>query len=313
MKFKEALLNTGVFKSVSSKGQYKCQYCPFCGDGKYHMYVKIDCDSDIPVLYNCKKCNASGIINDQFLEYYGIDLKIPKGNFGKHRNYRSLRNELGTVEKKPFVDERNNVSDVCEYICKRLGIDEVNLKDLQMFQYVGNPMMYATEYLGYNGKPGYFKNRCWFKLTNGGLIGRDMRGDDGLRWLFCKSDKLIGKGLYQIRNQIDTGKSIHICISEGIMDSIGLYYHGRINNGVFISCMGSDYVRGIKHAVDLGLFGDSCDVGIYVDNDVDVNRLYVDRHLCQLFKHVNIYHNTESKDYGVSVNMMNIERVRRIK
>ena len=77
--FKRKLLDTGLFRKVSGDGQYVCKTCPFCGDVKSHMYVKIKQDEDMPVLYNCFKCNARGIVNEQFISYFGIDdIEIPK-------------------------------------------------------------------------------------------------------------------------------------------------------------------------------------------------------------------------------------------
>jgi hypothetical protein len=76
--------------------------------------------------------------------------------------------------------------------------------------------------------------------------------------------------------------------------------------------MGSDYERGIEHLIDLGLFGDTVNVGVYVDGDVDIENLWFDKYLMMLFKHVDIYRNTLEKDYGVKGDLINIERVRRI-
>jgi hypothetical protein len=315
--YKQELLKSGVFEKVSTAYQYKCQYCPFCGDAKYHMYVKIKTDDDSPVLYNCKKCNASGCMNREFLNYYGLeDIKIAY-NGKKGRRYYNTGKKNENIDKvsdkdskKSFVGNINYADNAMNYIGERLGVT-ITEEDLKVCQYVGYPKMYAKEYLGMD-IDNVYKGRCWFKLTNGGLIGRNMYSDEGMRWYRLKSDKLIGGGLYQLSLPVDTGKEINAIITEGIMDGIGMWKHGGVDNGVYISCMGSDYERGIEHLIDLGLFGDTVNVGVYVDGDVDITKLWFDKYLMMLFKHVDIYRNTLEKDYGVKGDLINIERVRRI-
>jgi hypothetical protein len=314
IKFKEALLNTGIFERVhSTPYQYKCQYCPFCGDGKYHMYVKINTSDESPVLYNCKKCNASGILNRAFLEYYGVDdIDIPKNGYRKGFRKLDTGGNVHSSNDKLMVsvNENDDYGESILYMEERVGC-KISLKDLQSFQYVGNPYEYAKEYLGYNGGMNYFNKRCWFKLTNGGIVGRYM-GDHHYRWMFCRSDRLSQKGLYQMRLPIDTHKIINAVITEGIMDGIGMYYWGHVDNGVYISCLGSDYERGIEHLIDLGLFGETVNVGVYIDGDINVDRIRFDKRVLSLFGKVDIYRNTLSKDYGVKGDEIMIEKVRRL-
>lgn len=314
IKYKEELINSGIFKKVSTAYQYKCQYCPFCGDGKYHMYVRIRTDDTSPVLYNCKKCNTSGCMNRKFLDYYGLeDIKIPYGKGRRYYHTAKVDNKVSVSDnKKSYVGNINYADNAKAYIGERLGITVEN-DDLVVCQYVGYPRMYAKEYLGIDvDKLNVFKGRCWFRLTNGGLVGRDMYSDDGIRWYRLKSDKLMDGGLYQLKLPIDTGREINAVITEGIMDGIGMWKHGNVDNGIYISCMGSDYERGIMHLIDLGLFGNTVNVGIYVDGDVDIKRLRFNKHLMKLFKHVYVYRNTLEKDYGVKGDLIDIERVRRI-
>ena len=76
--FKRKLLETGLFEKVSREGQYRCKVCPYCGDAKSHLYVLIRQNDDIPVLCNCFKCNHKGLIDEKFLDYFGIDdMDIP--------------------------------------------------------------------------------------------------------------------------------------------------------------------------------------------------------------------------------------------
>ena len=84
MMYKESLLSSGLFRRVSST-QYRVQECPKCGDRKWHCYVKIDLDSDCPVVFNCFKCNSSGIVDKSLLAYIAMShIPTPQPN---HRNH----------------------------------------------------------------------------------------------------------------------------------------------------------------------------------------------------------------------------------
>lgn len=307
MDYKEALLNSGLFKSVtSSPFQYRCQHCPFCGDSKWHLYVLIKTIDDTPVLYNCKKCNASGILNRHFLEYFHLDdITLPKNV----RHKKLVTNDSASVKVLgDFVNEDDDIDEVCRYIDRRVGV-KCDVSDLKAFQYIANPLDYTKEYLNYHGNEKYFNGRCWFKLTNGNIIGRWMEGDHQIRWLRFKGLQNMKGGLYSIKKPIDVYRPIQICIVEGIMDAIGLYYHGGLDNAVYVACMGSDYMRGLTHVLHMGIFGDTVSVGIYKDSDVENQYIRMDKQMCQLFKRVDIYQNLLDKDYGVDKDHMEIHKV----
>ena len=83
LKYKEELLNTGLFRRVS-EGQYVCKTCPFCGDTKSHMYVLIKLNDDTPVLYNCFKCNSHAFhVCVPFGLSFTKDTCLPQARFSK--------------------------------------------------------------------------------------------------------------------------------------------------------------------------------------------------------------------------------------
>ena len=308
--FKVALLNTGLFKQIpSSSSQYRCKECPFCGDTKNHLYVKIKLDDDSPVVYNCFKCNASGIINQKFLEYFGLEdtVHLPKWD-GIHRRKLNTNDTARTVANPILIDDTTDIHDVCQYINKRVGVLPT-IQDLQAFQYVPKPFDYAREYLGNHNGERFFNGKVWFRLTNGNIIGRSIDDDAKYRWLRYRTNKVIGNGLYTIQTPIDVYQDINVCISEGIMDSIGLYYHHHDTNGVYISTMGSDYLKGIQHILNMGIFGTTVTIKIFKDSDVDSDRIYIPNTMKRLFKRVEIYQNMIGKDYGVPSNELDIQRV----
>lgn len=304
--FKRKLLDTGLFHKVSGKGQYRCTTCPFCGDTHKHMYVKIDQDNDDPVLYKCFKCAASGIMNQEWLDYFDItDIQIPKIK-GQRRIQSSGVSDV-IPELIDFEKDTINITECAEYIQKRVGVYP-SKNDLKAFQFVGNVFDYVTAYLGGDLKG--LRGRVWFRLSNGNIAGRAL--DDGNSFRWRKRNRIdsygnpCGGGIYIIKNQIDPYQTINICICEGVMDAIGLYYHAGINNAVFIACMGMDYQVGMKHALDMGIFGDSVNIRIFKDSNIDVVR--INREWRNIFKSITIYRNSIGKDYGVPCDQIEIEK-----
>lgn len=299
--FKRKLLETGLFKKVSGKGQYVCKTCPFCGDMKWHMYVKIDQEDDqCPVLIDCKKCNYHGYMPQKFLDYFGLsNLDVPK--------YRGRRNIGGSGPAKQIalIDPNRDIMTIeaaRSYIYERVGVMPT-MQDLETFQLIGDPTGYVNAYLG--GPTYGLQERVWFRLHNGYMIGRKFT-DDGLRWKKRTKDDKDTAGIYVMRGRIDTFETINVCICEGVMDAIGLYYHANIRNAIFIAVMGSNYTLGIKHVIRLGVFGYSVNVRIYKDNDIDVVRIRnCDR---KMFKHVYVYHNAIGKDFGVPADQIEFEK-----
>ena len=116
-----------------------------------------------------------------------------------------------------------------------------------------------------------------------------------------------------MRRGLDTHQVINIVISEGIMDSIGLYYHYPIENAIYISTLGSDYKAGIQHMMKLGIFGDSVIIHIFKDSDVSNDMIKIPIGLQKLFKHIFLYQNTIGKDYGVFKEELDIHKIKKIK
>lgn len=306
--YKEKLLETGLFRRVR-EGQYKCQYCPFCGDSKWHMYVMIKLTDDTPVLYNCFKCNSHGRLNKNFLEYYNIDhITIPRNSSFRKK---IISPKASSVPSELLVDERCSIDFVCEYIQSKVG-HYPTLAELQYFQYVGDPKKYAMEYLGYDGtNDKVFKDRNWFRMTNGNIIGRWKDDNTKVRW-YKYLGKVVGRGLYTIKLPVDLYQQINVCIVEGVMDAIGLYYNYPQPNSLYIACLGKDYSSAMRHVISLGIFGDGVDIKIFKDSDVKTNAIRIDERLRSLFNNVDIYQNIADKDYGVLPDKLDVQKASRV-
>lgn len=306
--YKEKLLSSGLFRRVSNT-QYRLQECPKCGDHKWHCYVKIDLNSDTPVLYKCFKCNCSGIVNESFLEYIGLsDIKIPKFKFGKRISVSE--SVSSSIDMNALsVTESDDIIDVCNYINERVG-HYPTLSELQSFNYVGNPLKYVQDYLGTEGQS-VLKNRYWFRLSNGNITGRYHDDSTEMRWIRYKSSYIKTNGLYKINLPVDLYQPIDVIIAEGVIDIIGLYYNhpSGIRNKVYIGVMGRDYNRAIKYMIDRGIYGTSVSIKIFKDSDVDMDDIRIDYNIKKLFKRVDIYENSLGKDFGVLPSELDIARV----
>ena len=68
----EALLNRGEWIQEVNSSEFRTR-CPFCGDSQKnintgHLYLRINPDDNLPIVYNCFKCPAKGILKNDDLE-----------------------------------------------------------------------------------------------------------------------------------------------------------------------------------------------------------------------------------------------------
>lgn len=301
--YKHKLLDTGIFK-FQSNSRYTSQ-CPFCNDNKKHMYVLIDLNSDMPVLYNCFKCNSKGKMNSEFLKYFGIeDITIPRSKFKK----KIEPNKASSLPIIISVDEDDDISGVVNYIKSKVG-HYPSLTELQYFQYVGKPITYSKDYLGNISDDKCFNNRYWFRMTNGNIIGRYHNDKTEYRWFKYKSAYVNNdKGLYTLKIPFDLHQTINVYIAEGVMDVIGLYYNYTHDNNIYIATMGKNYVNGIQYLIDMGIFGDNVNIKIFKDPDVQLKNIYIDNNMRGLFGKIDIYQNILDKDYGVLPDELEIQK-----
>jgi hypothetical protein len=301
--YKEKLLESGIFRRVRAV-QYRCQYCPFCNDGKWHMYVRIDVTTDDPVVYYCQKCKSHGSMNRQFLEYFNLDdIRIPRTTFRK-----KIDTGKATTSMNITVNENDDIRNVCEYIQSRVG-HYPSIDELQAFQYISNPESYVREYFNDCDNVRKLRNRYWFRMTNGGIIGRWFNDNTNCRWLKYRSNILKGRGLYSIKIPVDTHLPINVYIAEGVMDVVGLYYNYIRDNNIYIACMGKEYEAALKYLISLGIFGNSVSVKIFKDADVNVKGIKIDEPLRMLFNKIEVYQNMEGDDYGVLPDKLDIQKI----
>jgi hypothetical protein len=306
--FKEKLLSYGVLKRTNGCW-YRFKECPKCGDKKWHCYIKIDSNDDGPMGYNCFKCNSHGAVTREFIEAMGYinlnDMTLPKFIGGRRLN---IGETISTKIPDMTVSDSDNIEMICEYVHSRVG-RYPTLQELQAFHFVGNPRKYVTDYLGIDNIE-TVRNRYWFQMTNGNIIGRYKNDNTDMRWIKYKTTKCRNVGLYRISVPVDLYQPINIIISEGVMDSIGLYYnYAGCENNLYVSVMGKQYTKGLQYAIDRGIFGDSVSVRIMKDSDVPMDQMYIDWRMKSLFKKIEIYENHAAKDYGVTPELFDVHKV----
>lgn len=304
--YKDLLINSGLLKKVPSRPKQYRACCPYCADKHYHLYMFIDVGSEEPVVYQCKRCpNVHGVLNEKLLADMGLDIRLPKNiKSAKRLKVDSVSDKINIIT----VEHTDDFSGAAAYINSRVG-HVPTLEELQMFQYVGNPVKYAKDYLG-DKELSMLKDRFWFKLNNGNITGRIR--DDSLssyRWLMYRSTRITRSGLYQMKTPIDILNPINVVIAEGVMDVVGLYYNFKeLENCSYIAVCSKNYSRGMQHMINKGIYGETVNIHIFKDPNVKSSDIYIDNNMRRLFNKVFIYGNGEY-DYGVKSNLFNIRKV----
>ena len=111
LKIQKLILNRDVFSEQTSKIQIRTR-CPFCGDSQKnlhtgHLYLRINPDDNLPIVYNCFKCPAQGILKYEDLESLGISDDDIKKNISS-LNIRICKEVIGASNKVMRLITQNN-------------------------------------------------------------------------------------------------------------------------------------------------------------------------------------------------------------
>ena len=304
--------------------------CPWCGDSVKdnntgHLYIKINQNDNLPIVYNCFKCPASGVLKYDDLEMLGIRGDDFKDLLTKlNKNKKLMRTNV--TEEKFFnfkIPNPNNL-DKIRYVENRLGynfsFDDLNdikiitsLKDFLML----NDINYIT------CKPTFAKmlERQYVGFlsgNNGHILFRDITNSNQISWFKYKilNESSDQKVYYSIPSEADlyTTDEIHINLSEGVMDCLSIAYNlqGKQANNFNIAVCGKFYANTIKNLLCKGLVGDNIVINIYSDNDhnYDTSVEGYQRDLSKykyLVKEINIHYNLLNKDCGVTKDQIKLQ------
>lgn len=326
------LENRGEYFKKVHEGQYRIR-CPFCGDSKKnlnegHLYIKCDLDNDNNIQYNCFKCNEnSGHITKELLDLLGSPDNLING-FSNNKKF--MKNEKKKINDMIYFDfkipEVNDKSKL-QYINDRLGI-EFGIDDYGKMKVITSLYDFlCTNKIKYRPFNDYImsmiqKDYVGF-LTNGNshILFRDITNKNKISWIKYPilKESMNNRVFYTLKTSegIDlfTQNDITINLSEGIFDALGIAYHFKYlkPNTMNISVSGQYYESIILYLIKIGLVGSNVVINIFADNDEMFNKdkskksyrssiTYLKHSLDiykYLFKRINFYKNTKSKDFGV--------------
>lgn len=304
--------------------------CPYCGDSNNqshgHFSIKINLETDEPMVYRCFKCDTSGLLTNSVLEELNIDIsdKFYK-NFKMYiKNSKKKLVKYNIITKAPDYEvplyTSNNLNNKkLNYINNRLSLnlsfsdwreckaifnlyDFIKLNEIKYIPEISinKLQLLNDEYIGFLSS----NNNC--------IIFRNIYKNYNRRYEKIKiNPNLINpNSFYNIPTSFDilyTNK-IDIHIAEGIMDIQSIYNNlcdrNNENNFYFAAC-GFGYVSIIKYMLSIGL-NTGIRLHIYSDNDKENNDHF--RYLKKLnksaliwiddiFIHRNIFEG--EKDYGI--------------
>ena len=106
--------------------------CPYCGDSmnqrNAHFYISVPSNPDEISFYDCKKCSAQGILNDEVLRKLGcqdsntiIQIETHNSRVLKLPKYKTLKKiNIYPLNNNYIRDDKNNKQKL-DYINKRIG------------------------------------------------------------------------------------------------------------------------------------------------------------------------------------------------
>ena len=303
--YKVRLINSRLFKKTySSSHEYRGR-CPFCGHTGNKFYIRIDLDSDDPVMYNCFHCPAQGYLNYKLLERLGLEDQITLPKEIKRMKKLPVDTVVDSVQFVSVTDN-DNIDNVCNYINKLVGHNP-SIQDLLSFQYIGNPSLYCSEYIGMDNIDALRDDRIWFKMVNANMIGLSITNNDYRKYI---SARVREGSLYQMKTMIDMYQDLNIIIADNITDVIGLYYNfDDIENCMYIATCGKQYQRAMRHVLNKGIFGKGVNIHIFKNRNIKYEKIFIDNTMRKLFGKVSIYENTEVDSYSVMKDCLHIQRV----
>lgn len=301
-----------------------CTRCFICGDShknsnKKRLYIKIDVNNPRePVLYWCFNCFSKGIFTANMLRDMGIDdtetstfirrLNHDATNDDGSRVNRYRNNKEINLDIPPLKGDKKTLTKI-KYLYDRIGY-KIPPDDFTRLKIIFN----IKEFLELNNIP---PNNKHIDLLDSDYIGflsthneyvilRDITGQNRMRYVKYNIFNVVDNShsFYTPKASIDllTHDDIHIIVSEGPFDTLGIIYNvyqGDIDNKVFIASCDGSFVNPIMSFIRKGLVGDNIYVDCYQDNDTRLDFKKIKRELKMYTPNFTVYYNRLSKDFGV--------------
>jgi len=309
---------------VASGGAEIVVRCPFCGDSKNmnhaHMYISVPQSEDSISQYHCKKCQASGVVDDELLRTLGCSdletlVEVNRQNnliSSKTRHYKIKGTNIYNFNIS-HVEYREENKYKIAYINDRIGAawtihNLINLKIcLNLYDVIIPNNLNLTrdqrivDQLAFNfiGFISYDNSSITLRKVNDGKLQKSI-DKRYINYNLISSGKHFN--YYVIPTIVDTRKRCRIHIAEGAFDILGIYhnlYNEAYLNEVYIASGGTSYIQALKYILEtLKIilyeihFYPDCDVSDYDFNNLIRN---VECLPCDIY----IHRNGIGKDYGV--------------
>lgn len=319
------------FYKVSHNGISHTVKCPYCNDDSRthgHFCLKIDVDNnDEPILYNCLKCSAGGILTSDVLNDLGLNTSVDiKQALNKSKKRYARKNKLIDVMIEdiimPPIFQDYITLDKLKYLNDRLGTSYTadifankyravfKLSDILIsnnISYIDNvsPKMLENIDKNYVGFLSLNKNHIIFRKINDSAFGQRY-----MKVVLNKSN-IDQNSFYTIPSRFDImyTNDISVHISEGIFDIISIHDNLCKNNttDLFYAVCGFGYLGVIKNIIRMGLTND-IHLNIYADNDKSddeiIRALKKDQSILPFIKSITLHRNgyIGEKDFGVPAN-----------
>lgn len=320
----ELLKKRGAYShSVNNKQHYT--RCPYCGDSTNlshaHLSIKIDIESDSPMLFRCLKCGVTGMLTNTTLEELGLYIDSDMRKELKSYNRKSMI--LGNLVNLEFERYQTPISDQTlsryklKYINDRLGLDLTpeDAKDckivLSIFDFMKSNQIQKINHLTYDMLKNLENNYVGFlSCNNNVIIFRDITNKQKYRYFkVLLNEKNVNQDtFYALPNSIGLlyTNEINVHIAEGTFDILSIQKNvvkSSENNYYYAMC-GYGSISILKYLVHHGI-NTGINLHIYSDNDkTDDNQkkyLFNGSFITEWVDHIYIHRNdyANEKDYGV--------------
>lgn len=343
-KFLYALLTKSEYVKQVNDIQYRTR-CPYCGDSQSnlntgHFYIRCDINDNYPIVYNCFKCQASGVVNHDVLEKLEMtdiiskhDMKYISKKFSSisgmtNNNREQFKNFPINIPKPSKHLEKIN------YMEKRLGLKLTNemIDDCKIITSLKEFLVYnqidsitCEPYLAQKFEDNYIG---FLSYGNSHILFRDITEREYIPWVKYPifPNSRLNYVCYSLRSGIDifTNEQITINLCEGVFDIVSICYNLDYDreNIVNMAVCGKSYRRIINRLISQGLVGYNVILNIFSDNDKAFNKkkgnedttieyyrnAFKDYKI--LFKEVNVYYNLIFKDYGTHKENIRLKKYR---
>lgn len=334
---------------IGTSGIQHVVRCPYCGDSMNpshgHFSIRIDTSDPLdPMLFNCLRCPASGILNAQTLADLQLNVNADTAaRLSKLTQISCRIHHITAIKTESFTNPIPTTSaltiDKLEFVRNRIGanitIDDclnmdivLNLIDFMSWNkienvYVGekcSPGMIRflnEHYVGFLGK-----NRNVITLRYMDDIPPDQLKYEPKRYIKCKihPKNLDPNSYYSIPNKIDIlyTHDVTVHIAEGPFDILSVLYNCQdknLDNNFYYAICGFGYNSVISNVVRMGI-NTGINLHIYADRDKTDNEIIgalTKSSMVIWTKKIFIHRNgTGGKDFGVPKEEI-IDTCRRVK